>query len=407
MNVSNKKSFIKGFYLLMILTHFVNLSYAEGQEKQNHYSFISDSAREDFGDTFYRNNEFLKCESRNLCKKREKVTELDPLKKYAFFFQRENDHAVVPVFLNCHNTGTSMASMAESLVPIMNEAVLEDGGECVDEDAVEKAVNPHFVEDALKAIQGYEKGCPKQTTSCGERIIDNFMDDFKNLTSPWKLFASFNEEEKVEAGCLTNILTNIKTSVMETLKLFFYHIPTGIWNLGASAWNKFMGHEDDTSTALLNSSLMGEDLANALTSFDFAKVYELMRKNFFKFWGDIKEYYLETIGCTEWDGAPYYSTCLKKMNWSCPTCENVLNYACGFISQVGTGYALGALTGAARSVGAMMNARRTLGVAKKPPVGAAAAEEIATKNYISNALAAASHQTRKARIRTQRRLKPV
>ncbi|MCR9203599.1 MAG: hypothetical protein NXH75_03410 [Halobacteriovoraceae bacterium] len=392
----------------MILTHFVSLSYGNSGEKENHYSYLGDSAREDFGDTFYRNNEFLKCEARNLCKKREKVSELDPLKKYAFFFQREHDHAVVPVFLNCHQSGTSMASMAEALVPIMNDAVLEEGGECVDEDEVENAVNPHFVEDALKAIQGYEKGCPKQNTSCAERIMDNLFDDFKNFTSPWKLFGSFNEGEKVEAGCLTNAFTNIKTSIYETLKLLLYDLPTGVWNLGVSAFNNFMGYENETSSALLNSSIMGKDLADAITSFDFATVYQILRKNFWKFWGSIKEYYLETIGCTEWDGAPYYSTCTKKMNWSCPTCENVMNYACGFISQVGTGYGLGALLGGARSIGAMMNARRTLGKSKKNiALQGKAAEEAATKGYIATALTQISQQTRAAQFKVQRKMKPV
>lgn len=280
--------------LSLILPHLGTVSYA--QDGENHYTYLSDSPYETLGDTFYRNNEFLKCEARNFCKKQEKVTRLDPLKKFAFFFQRENDSYIVPVFLQCHRSGTSTASMAEDLVPLVNETVLEQG-DCVDEESVEEAVSPYFVEDALRAIKGYENGCPKQETGAVERILDTFVDDFKNLTSPWKFFGG--DGEKVEAGCLTNFLANIKTSVWETIKLFTYHLPTGVWNLGVSAFNKFMGREDDTSSALLNSSLMSEDMANAITSFDFAKVYELIRKNFWSFWGDIKEYYLETIGCTE------------------------------------------------------------------------------------------------------------
>lgn len=377
------------------------VSYA--QDGENHYSYLSDSPNETLGDTFYRNNEFLKCEARNYCKKREKVTRLDPLKKHAFFFQRENDSFIIPVFLQCHRSGTSTASMAEDLVPLVNETVL-DQGDCVDEEGVEEAVSPIFVEDALKAIKGYENGCPKQETGKVERILDTFVDDFKNLTSPWTFFGGSGE--KVEAGCLTNFLANIKTSVWETVKLFAYHLPTGAWNLGVSAFNKFMGREEETSSALLNSSLMSEDMADAITSFDFAKVYQLVRKNFWNFWGDIKEYYLETIGCTEWEGEPYYSTCLKKMNWSCPTVENMLTYACGFLSQVGTGFALGAIMGAARSLGAMANARRVMGRSRKGghldgPVG----EEMRAKKFISESLSSISDKTRRGTFAVNRRMK--
>lgn len=376
---------------------------AEGENK-NHYAYLSDSSNEDLGDTFYRNNEFLKCEAKNLCKKKEEVTRLDPLKKYAFFFRREQDGYIVPIFLQCYKSGTSTASMAEDLVPYVNEEVLEKP-DCVDEDSVENSVNPSFVDDALKAIKSYENGCPKREDGeCFKEIVDNVFDDLRNFTNPMNFFSG----KKFEAGCFSNILTNAVVSVWETIKLFFYQIPRGIWNLGVSAWNQFFGNEEETSDALLTSSVMGEDMANAITSMDIPKVYELMKKNFWSFFKNIKEYYLELIGCTEWEGAPYYSTCLKKQNWSCLNCSNTLNFACGVVSQLGAGAFLGAATGLARSAAMMAKVRKApYGNPLTSAMPDSALKEMAAKTFISNTLGKTGSKRRRAAFEASRKTRPL
>lgn len=384
-----------------------SLANENGNGNNNHFSFISDSAKEDLGDTFYRNNEFLKCEARNLCKKREEVSRLNPLKEFAFFFQREGDGFIVPVFLKCHRSGTSMASMAEELVPLVNEVVLESG-DCLDENAVEDNVNPLFVDDALKAIQSFENGCPKREDGqCVKELVDNFFDDLNNITNPMNFFRS-GGDQTFEAGCLSNILTNAVTSIWETVKLLTYHLPTGIWNVGVSAFNKFFGREAETSDALLTSSMMSEEMADAITSLDFAKVYSLMKKNFWDFWGNVKEYYFELIGCTEWEGAPYYSTCLKKMDWSCRTCTNMLNFGCGMISQLGAGAVLGILRGATRSIGMMSKVRRSeMGNPLRDLLPIEQVKEAAAKTFVANTVTKTRTRARRATFRTARNVRPI
>lgn len=378
----------------MILPYFSEVSYF-GQafaddKKDSHYSYFSNNPQEDFGDTFYRNNEYMKCEAQNLCKERENVTELDPLRKYAFFFQRENDESIVPVFLQCYRDGSSTASMAESLVPLMNEAVLQDGEECVDENEVEAVANPAFVTDTLKAIQGYEGGCPKQEKGCFEQIGDGFLKDLKMFMNPSRFFYS---EERVETGCLSNIVSNIGTAIVQTGALLFYHLPVGIWNSGVSAakglWNKFMGREEETSDGLLNASIMESELLQAVVSRDFAKAWTLLQKNFWSFWKGIKEYYINTIGCTEWDGVPYYSTCLKKMDWTCRNCGNMMNYACGLLAQFGTGYLLGGILGMSKGALAVKNASRAMALSATTKV----ATEVARKSQFATKATPASNSS--------------
>lgn len=396
-------SFINTFILTLIVSLCFSV-FAE-EKQQSHYAYLSDSKNEDLSDTFYRNNEFLKCEARNLCKKREVVDALNPLKEFAFFFRRETDDYIVPVFLKCNRTGTSMASMAEELVPLVNEEVLESG-DCLDEEAVEENVNPAFVDDALKAIQSFENGCPKREDGqCVKELVDNVFDDLNNFTNPMNFFRS---DQTFEAGCLSNLLTNAVTSIWETVKLLGYHLPTGIWNLGVSAFNKFLGRESDTSDALLTSSIMSEEMADAITSFDFAKVYSIMKKNFWDFWGNVKEYYFELLGCTEWEGAPYYSTCLKKMDWSCRTCSNMLNFGCGMISQLGAGAMLGILRGATRSLSMMTKVRRSeMGNPIRDLLPIEQVKEAAAKTYIANTLSKTRRGAKRASFRTARNVRPI
>ncbi|MCF8060264.1 MAG: hypothetical protein K9K67_13265 [Bacteriovoracaceae bacterium] len=371
--------------------------------QENHYAYISQDDNENLGDTFYRNNEYLKCEAKNLCKQREEVSVENPLKKYAFFFRRESDDFVIPIFLKCNKNGSSFASMAETLVPLLNETVL-DQSDCISREALEEQVNPVFVDDTLKALESYENGCPKQEKNCMEQIADNFMDDLSNFSNIFSL----GSQEKIDAGCLTNFLANTITSIYETLKLFLYEIPTGIFSAAKAGWNSFFNQEESSSSGLLASSIMGEEMAEALSNWDLPKFYAEAKKNFFKFFGQIKEYYTELIGCTEWDGVPYYSTCTKKMNWSCPTCDNFLNFACGLASQLGSGFLLGGILGLTKSISTVANLRKTISIQpKKFNIIDSALEEINAKEKLRTMVSNTRTSARRASFRTSRATRPL
>lgn len=388
---------------------FCELSFAQAEVStgENHFAFLSKDQNDNLGDTFYRNNEFLRCEASKLCKPRDpnssSSTEAEPLKKFAYFLGREADGFIVPVFLTCHASGSASAATAESLVPYLNQEVLENG-DCLNEEDLLKNVNPFFVDSTLKVIQGYDGGCPKRSTSCMDDVVENFTRDLKNVTNIFSL----SNSEKTDSGCLTNLLSSALDSLYQTLKLFVWDIPKGVFNVGKAGLKYFFGAEEDRSTAMLASSVMSDDMAKALTSWDLAEFYKLAKKNFFSFFGQIKEFYGEIIGCTQWSGLPYQSECLKKVNWSCPNCDHMLNFACGLTGQLGTGFLLGGILGTAKSISKMRGIKKQVATdPSKFNIVPEAVREMAAKSSIPGMLEKAGLEARRASFTASRYTRPT
>lgn len=273
-----------------------------------------------------------------------------------------------------------MASMAENILPLVNRALNTDP--CVNLDNYQGRVPRRFLEDTLKTLDGLnEQGCPKEDRGCAQQIYELFEQDVKNV---FNLFSS-TRPQTTEMGCLSTLFANILDGLWSTAKLIFYEAPRGLWNLGRNAWDYFFAEESERSTALLYSSVMSETMAQALTDRDFAKFYNELRKNFFAFLGAIREFYTELMGCTEWEGTPFDSECLKKTNWSCPTCESVTNFMCGLTGQLGTGMALGALLGVSKAAGTLAKMKRQ--ISEEPArfgLGARAIEELNARKSIQS-----------------------
>jgi hypothetical protein len=376
-----------------------------------HYSYFPTNPQEDLGDTFYRNNEFLRCEATKVCEPEKtsmtaqstnSSTPESP-KKFAYFVRREKDGFIVPIFIQCHSNGAATASTAEDLVPYLNETVL-DNGDCLDETEISENVAPSFVENTLNAVQSYEAGCPKQDLSCMEQVAENFTRDLKNAMNIFKV----SNESKTEMGCLSNVLSTVIDSLYQTLKLFVYDLPKGVLNVGKSVYNYFWGEEEEQTTAMLASSVMSEDMANALVAWDLPKFYSLLKKNFFKFIGQIKEFYGEMLGCTEWNGIPFNSQCLKKMNWSCPTCDHVMNFTCGLVGQLGAGFAMGGILGTGNSIVQMNRMKKAIGTnPSKYQMGKEAISEMMAKTRIPEMVTKAKSSSRKAAFHTARYTRPM
>jgi hypothetical protein len=393
---------IKRLFIAIILAANSILSHPLfAQEGKTHYRYLNQNEQFDLGNSFYRNSDYFKCEARQYCQKIE-----DPAvkpKRYAYFLGREEDGFIIPVFLQCHRSGNASMTTAEDLVPLLNETVLKDGN-CIEDKEVEKveeSVPNHFVEDTLKAVRSYEGNCPKNED---DTFIKPFMTDWDNVVKA----VTFEKQDTVKAGCLTNALASVVQSVYQTLKLFAWDIPKGIYKFGVQAFKSFFGKEEERSSEMLAASLMSEDMAHALVTGDVRELYKLLRVNSKNFALAIKEFYLETVGCSEWEGIPYGSVCLKKMNWDCLTWENGVPWVCGIISQLGTGYILGALLGASRSLVKMRSLKKK--IADNPEnfgLVANAADEVKAKKSIHNMMEELSGGYRRGSFRLKRNTRVI
>ncbi len=397
------------FCLLGMLAPSVGFTQGITSFDGRHYSYFPKNPEENLGDTFYRNNEFLRCEAANICEPENPAlvdgntpTPSKP-KKFAYFLGRESDGFIVPVFIQCYESGSATASTAEDLVPHLNEQVLENG-DCIDEVAIAANVKSSFVEDTLNAVKSYKGGCPKRDKSCLDQVFENFQRDLKNAVSIFKV----SNDRKTETGCLSNLLSTVIDSLYQTLKLFVYDLPKGAFNLGRAGWNYFFGEEEEQSTSMLLSSVMSDDMATALSNWDLPKFYEHLKKNFFKFFGQIKEFYGELLGCTEWNGVPFNSQCLKKMNWSCPNCDHLLNFSCGLAGQLGAGFVMGGILGMGNSLAQMSRVKRTIGSEpSKFNLVPEAVNEMMTKASIGDMLNQVKKTSQAARFHAARHTRPI
>ncbi len=347
--------------------------------QSQHYTYIDGENK--ISDLFYNNITYYQCKTKRHCKPNTDGT--PSRKKLAIFLLDRQSGIVVPSFIQCHEDGNSTASMAENLIPLVNKALNKDP--CVNVSNYKGSVPRRFVEDALQVIDNYDdNGCPKEDRSCARQIFDLFEQDLKNTFS---LFSSKKTEDtKTDMGCLTTVLANVKEAIMSTLKLVFQDIPRGIWNAGKSLWNYVMDTEGESSTAMLLASVMSEEMATALSSGDIASFYTLLRKNFFSLLGNIREFYSELLGCTQWSGEPYNSECLKKTNWSCPTCESITNFQCGLIGQIGAGYFMGGILGTVKGIQSLAQMRKN--IANNPSrfgIAPDAVKQITDKKFIQDA----------------------
>ena len=76
--------------------------------------------------------------------------------------------------------------------------------------------------------------------------------------------------------------------------------------------------------------------------------------------GDLRDFYTETLGCTEWSGSAYESECVSKMNWSCPDTEHVLQFVCGLVGQLGGGFLLGGMLGSVKAIASVASVRKSV-----------------------------------------------
>lgn len=325
---------------------------------------------------------------------------------YSIFLKDVHSKMIVPSFLECNEDGSATISMAEGLVPAFNEA-LQGGEACFNPAAAAPGVAPEFVDRTMRALQAYEGKCPEEDRSCGKQIADLLVQDVSNAVSLFKNKKKA-KDETTKMGCLSNVVASLKESLISTLKLFVWDIPKKVWEIGKSTWNYLFDRENKSSTAMLLSSVMAEDMAQALAKWDLAKFYSLLRKNFFKFLGNIREFYTELLGCTEWKGTPFESECLKKTNWSCPTCESTTNFFCGLAGQLGTGFALGGLLGTAKSVIQMSQIKKAISLnPKKYGVSTDAIKEMGSKVGVNKAITDAKVNAQTMRYKASLYTRPV
>lgn len=323
----------------------------------NHYTFIDNENKA--SDYFINQSNFLQCQTQRHCYEMEEDDERKP-HNMIYLLREIEGGKIFPLFLKCDREGRSMAMLSEDLVDIINLEV-EVINPCKQLSALydNHFFPPNFVDGALEAVENYdEDGCPENDASCEQQIYELFEQDLKNALNLFSWGAK--ESDTTEMGCLSNVLANLKESIVATVKLFIVDMPYKAYEIGESLWNYVMGEEEETSTSMLYASVMSEDMAKALSRGDFALFYSHLRSNFFEFIGNIREFYGELLGCLEWEGEPFHSTCLRRTNWSCITCENMVNFACGIIGQLGTGFALGAILGTTRSIVAMSQLSRNI-----------------------------------------------
>lgn len=389
---------------LPLLGMFPSVSLGQSSSSKTHYTYIDNE--QGLGDIFYKNSAYYRCLTQTYCQKPENVKPEDPPytpKKLAIFLKQINGRKVIPSFLQCHDNGNSMVSMAEDLIPIVNEAVTSEE-KCVDVAPVEGVIPQNFVDDTLKALQGYDKKCKREDRSCFQQVVDGLETDLANMFS---LFGG-PKSETTKMGCLSTLVSNVVESLYSTLKLFLWDVPKAGFNLGKNLWNYMFDEESETSTAMVYGSVLPENLAEALADWDLAKFYEIVRKNFLNFLGSIRDFYSELLGCSEWSGVPYQSECLKKTNWSCPTCESVMNFTCGLAGQLGTGFMLGGVLGTTKSIMAMSQMKKAISLnPKKYGLSTNAVEEIGAKAGIQNYLNEARESAAMAKYRVGKAAKPV
>lgn len=379
---------------------------------KTHYTYI-DNKQNGLGDLFYKNSAYYRCLTQTHCKKPvdeakeaaeagEKVESQEP-RKLAIFLKKSDSREVIPSFLQCHADGTGMVSMAEELIPVVNNAVARED-KCADVKPIEGVIPQRFVDDTLKALQGYDKKCKREDRSCFTQVVDGLQNDLQNMFS---LFGG-EKSETTKMGCFSTLISNVVESLYSTLKLFLWDLPKGALNLAKNSWNYFFGEEEETSTAMLYASVLPENLAEALADWDLAKFYDIVRKNFLNFLGDIREFYTELLGCSEWSGVPYQSECLKKTNWSCPTCESVMNFGCGLAGQLGTGFLLGGVLGTAKSLATLSQLKKKISISPKSfGIKSEAIKEMKSREAIQGYISKAEDAYTTARYKTSKVAQPV
>lgn len=352
------------------------------------------------GNVFYNNHQYFQCMAKKHCGP---DTGGD---SYAVFIKDVHTKTVIPNFLDCQEDGSANLSMAESLIPRFNES-MEGGEACFNPDEVTPDVEPGFVAKSLQAINAYKGECPKEDRSCGKQVADLFVQDVKNGISLFK-GKKPSESSSTKMGCLSTLLTNLKDSLLSTLKLFLWDAPKKIFEIGKNTWNYLFNKEKDTSTSMLLTSVMSKDMADSLAKWDLAKFYSLLRKNFFNFLGNLREFYTELLGCMEWEGKPYESECLKKTNWSCPSCESVTNFMCGLGGQLGTGFMLGGMLGTAKGILQMSQMKKAISLnPKKFGVSSDAIKEMTSKMHLDKSIKNAKLKTQTLRYRASLYTRPI
>tara|TARA_R110000868_G_scaffold61524_3_gene186966 strand:- start:16584 stop:18452 length:1869 start_codon:yes stop_codon:yes gene_type:complete len=352
------------------------------------------------GNVFYNNNQYFQCMAKKHCSGETEAA------TYAIFIKDIHTKTVIPNFLDCSEDGSGSISMAESLVAPFNEAI-QAGEACFNPEQAEPGIAPEFISKSLQAIKAYEGECPKDDRSCSKQISDLFVQDFKNTVSLFKSKKK-TDSPQTDMGCLTNMLTNLKNSLVSTVKLFVWDAPKKIFEIGKNTWNYLFSKEKETSTSMLLSSVMSKDMAEALSKWDLAKFYSLLRKNFFNFLGNLREFYTELLGCTQWEAKPYESECLKKTNWSCPTCESVTNFMCGLGGQLGTGFMLGGMLGTAKGIMQMSQMKKAISLnPKKFGVNSDAIKQMSSRMHIDKTLKDAKVKAQTMRYRASVYTRPV
>jgi hypothetical protein len=346
------KAIIKYLTLcLLIFIPFLQSSEAQQQAPRSHYTYLDGSNK--LADLFYNNNNYYQCKKDRHCQ----IQKDGPLvsKRIALFVRDKKTGLVIPSFIQCFNDGTATAAMEESLIPLVNQALNNEP--CLDLNAQQGNIPRRLLKDTIQTLEGLdEHGCPREDRSCAQQIFSLFEKDINNLFRPFSSAPS----PTTEMGCLSTLIANVLDGLWQIAKLVAYEIPRGIFRAGANAWNYFFNKEADTSSAMLYASVMSESMAEALADGDFAKFYTELRTNFFSFLGAIREFYSQLMGCMEWEGMPFDSECLRRTNWSCPTCESVTNFLCGLTGQLGTGMALGAIMGVTKAGASLARMRRQI-----------------------------------------------
>ncbi|WP_155897176.1 hypothetical protein [Bacteriovorax sp. BSW11_IV] len=311
----------------------------------------------DLENVLYQNSSFYQCSVQKYCQN-------DEQKRIAIFLKEKKSgqkERLIPTFLECHNKGQGIVTLPEGLVSKLNEKS-DEADLCAPMKEAMALTMPNkdqapFVADAMNVLSKYDGKCPKNDNSCFDQIIDLVVEDLKSAVN---LLPFTSKKATNKMGCMENMITNVVHSLKSTILLFVRDIPKAAARAGRNLWNYFFNDEKETSRAMLLSSVMPENMATALSELDFSTFYDLLRKNFFNFLGNIRTFYSELLGCMEWSGAAYESECLKKTDWSCPSCGTVMNFTCGLVGQLGTGYLLGGMLGSAKSLLTMNQFRKAI-----------------------------------------------
>lgn len=336
------------------------------------------------------------------CKKPDEKT--NKPSSIAVFLKDSTSTTVIPTILNCYPDGTGTVGISEEIIGIINK---EEKSliQCIEVDRLKAVAPEKLAVETHRALQKFNGDCPKEDRSCGEQLADMFMKDIKNSINLIKMDFS---EKKTDMGCLSTLFSNLAIAIVSTIKLFLVDIPKKVFEVGKSLWNYMWGKENESSTAMLYSSVMAPDMAQALADWDLAKFYSLLRKNFFDLIGNIRKFYSELLGCTQWQGAPYASECLKKTNWSCPTCESVTNFTCGLLGQIGAGAALGGLLGTGKAIANVAQLQKAIQLKPKNyGLSPSAISEMKAKMGIDKALKNASDLKQRVSYKTSKYTAPL